>query len=82
MHALFDTMTATAVLLVNIYVAGVKQPNIVCDGCKCHGISGMRYKCSVCYDFDLCYICYHGDKHNLNHPFKRFDSATSLGYVT
>lgn len=60
---------------------GVKHPNIVCDGCDSQGIGGMRYKCSVCYDYDLCYTCYHGDKHDLSHPFKRFDSATSQGYV-
>ncbi|KAF7267945.1 hypothetical protein GWI33_018888 [Rhynchophorus ferrugineus] len=59
---------------------GVKHPNIVCDGCDNRGISGMRYKCTICYDYDLCYLCYHGDKHELTHPFKRFDSATSLGY--
>jgi E3 ubiquitin-protein ligase mind-bomb len=58
---------------------GVKHPNIVCDGCKSQGICGMKYKCSVCYDYDLCYMCYHGDKHDLDHSFKRFDSATALG---
>lgn len=58
---------------------GVKHPNIVCDGCDNQGISGMRYKCTICYDFDLCYMCYHGGKHDLSHPFKRFDSSTSLG---
>uniref|UniRef100_A0A1Y1N7W1 ZZ-type domain-containing protein n=1 Tax=Photinus pyralis TaxID=7054 RepID=A0A1Y1N7W1_PHOPY len=58
---------------------GVKHPNIVCDGCDSQGIAGMRYKCSVCYDYDLCYMCYHGDKHDVTHSFKRFDSATSTG---
>ncbi|CAH1102308.1 unnamed protein product [Psylliodes chrysocephalus] len=58
---------------------GVKQPNIICDGCSVQGISGMRYKCNHCRDYDLCYMCYHGDKHNTTHTFKRFDSVTSLG---
>lgn len=58
---------------------GVKHQNIVCDGCKSQGIIGMRYKCTVCYDYDLCYICYHGDKHDLTHPFKRFEYSTSSG---
>ncbi|XP_017770647.1 PREDICTED: E3 ubiquitin-protein ligase MIB2 [Nicrophorus vespilloides] len=59
--------------------AGVKQQNIACDGCNSQGISGMRFKCITCFDYDLCYMCYHGNMHNLNHPFKRFDSATSSG---
>ncbi|CAG9858951.1 unnamed protein product [Phyllotreta striolata] len=58
---------------------GVKQPNIVCDGCRVQGISGMRYNCTNCRDYDLCYMCYHGDKHDTGHIFKRFDSLNSLG---
>lgn len=68
-------------IVVLFLFLGVKHPNIVCDGCDSQGIGGMRYKCTICYDYDLCYMCYHGDKHVLSHPFKRFDSATSPGYV-
>lgn len=58
---------------------GIKHPNIMCNACYCQGISGMRYKCTVCHDFDLCYMCYHGDEHDVTHLFKRFDTATSSG---
>ncbi|CAG9771297.1 unnamed protein product [Ceutorhynchus assimilis] len=58
---------------------GVKHPNIVCDGCTNQGISGMRYKCMTCHDYDLCYMCYHSDTHDLTHPFRRFDLASALG---
>ncbi|KAH1024185.1 E3 ubiquitin-protein ligase MIB2 [Dendroctonus ponderosae] len=58
---------------------GVKHTNIVCDSCNSQGISGMRYKCLVCHDFDLCYICYHGNAHDASHRFKRFDTASSAG---
>lgn len=57
----------------------MKHPNIVCDGCASQGICGIRYKCMDCYDFDLCFGCYHGDKHDLEHKFKRFDSVVSSG---
>lgn len=58
---------------------GVKHPNIICDGCKKHGIAGMLYNCVQCNDYDLCSFCYHSDIHDLCHPFQRFDSANSQG---
>ncbi|RZF41759.1 hypothetical protein LSTR_LSTR012238 [Laodelphax striatellus] len=59
--------------------AGVAHPTIVCDGCKRQGIPGIRYKCTRCYDYDLCFQCYMSDQHDVNHPFQRFDTAKSLG---
>ncbi|XP_067011890.2 E3 ubiquitin-protein ligase MIB2 [Anabrus simplex] len=59
--------------------AGVKHQNIICDGCKKHGIAGMRWKCVRCYDYDLCTHCYMADKHDLNHVFQRFETANSIG---
>lgn len=59
--------------------AGVKHHNIICDGCHCKGISGLRFKCTRCYDFDLCLHCYMADKHDLSHVFQRFDTYNSVG---
>ena len=64
-----------------ICVSGVKHQNIICDGCKKHGISGMRWKCARCYDYDLCTSCYMSDKHDLAHLFQRFETASSIGLV-
>ncbi|XP_076132832.1 E3 ubiquitin-protein ligase MIB2 isoform X2 [Alosa pseudoharengus] len=56
---------------------GVRHSNIICDGCKKHGIMGMRWKCKVCYDYDLCTQCYMNNKHDLAHPFERYETAHS-----
>ncbi|XP_015433480.1 PREDICTED: E3 ubiquitin-protein ligase MIB2 [Dufourea novaeangliae] len=58
---------------------GVKHANIICDGCKRHGIIGIRWKCAQCPDYDLCTQCYMADVHDLSHTFQRFQSANSIG---
>ncbi|XP_064586505.1 E3 ubiquitin-protein ligase MIB2 isoform X2 [Zonotrichia leucophrys gambelii] len=56
---------------------GVRHPNIICDCCKKHGIRGMRWKCKLCFDYDLCTQCYMGNKHDLAHAFERYETAHS-----
>ena len=41
--------------------------NIICDKCGMDGIVGIRYKCAVCPDFDLCESCESTSDHP--HPF-------------
>ncbi|XP_041129422.1 E3 ubiquitin-protein ligase MIB2-like isoform X2 [Polyodon spathula] len=56
---------------------GVRHSNIICDSCKKHGIMGMRWKCKVCFDYDLCTQCYMNNKHDLSHNFERYETAHS-----
>ncbi|XP_058160621.1 E3 ubiquitin-protein ligase MIB2 isoform X2 [Dasypus novemcinctus] len=56
---------------------GVRHPNIICDCCKKHGLRGMRWKCRVCCDYDLCTQCYMHNKHDLGHAFERYETAHS-----
>lgn len=66
-------------LLFDNAAAGVKHSNIICDGCKRHGIVGIRWKCAQCFDYDLCTQCYMADVHYLNHTFQRFQTANAVG---
>ncbi|XP_063799074.1 E3 ubiquitin-protein ligase MIB2 isoform X2 [Pseudophryne corroboree] len=64
-------------LLYDNAQTGVRHPNIICDCCKKHGIRGMRWKCKVCFDYDLCTQCYMNNKHDLTHAFERYETAHS-----
>lgn len=43
----------------------------MCDTCKQQPIFGIRWKCAECSNYDLCSVCYHGDKHNARHKHYR-----------
>ena len=73
-------LLVTPFLCVYIH-AGVKHPSIVCDACRENGITGIRWKCVRCYDFDLCNICYSVGKHSLEHEFSRIDVLEGPRYM-
>ena len=52
----------------------------MCDGCRMQPIYGMRWKCADCPNFDLCSVCYHGDKHHLRHRFYRLNGPSAERY--
>ncbi len=43
----------------------VVHENVACDGCNTNPIIGVRYKCSVNENFDLCAAC----EEKLDHPY-------------
>ena len=62
----------------DLCVVGVQQ-RVTCDVCSAESYLGTRWKCSQCHDYDLCDICYHADRHDVSHEFRRFDMQTSEG---
>jgi hypothetical protein len=52
---------------------------VVCDSCSQNPIVGVRYKCSVCTDYDLCEKCEAKTGiHDASHPFLKI--ATPVHY--
>ena len=45
------------------------HPFVSCDGCGMGPIVGVRYKCSICDNFDYCENCEELYKNEHNHPF-------------
>lgn len=57
--------------IVDSAPTGIKHEGTMCDTCRQQPIFGIRWKCAECPNYDLCSICYHGDKHHLRHRFFR-----------
>ena len=56
--------------------------NVQCDGCKCKPIKGIRYKCTICPNFDYCEKCEkkYSEKHG--HPFLKIRKPNQQNYPT
>ncbi|XP_018569323.1 ZZ-type zinc finger-containing protein P35G2.11c-like [Anoplophora glabripennis] len=54
---------------------------IQCDECNIFNIRGIRYKCNICRNYDLCERCYNANKHDVHHNFKRLDCPNSVGVI-
>jgi len=71
--ALYRDNGARDLRILDSAPAGVKHDSILCNGCNMKPLIGTRWKCLDCEDYDLCSLCYHGDKHYLQHKFYSID---------
>lgn len=63
--------------LIVLLSTGIKHDGTMCDTCRQQPIIGIRWKCAECTNYDLCTVCYHGDKHHLRHRFYRITTPGS-----
>eukprot|EP01112_Ceratiomyxa_fruticulosa_P024200 TRINITY_DN970_c0_g2_i6.p1 TRINITY_DN970_c0_g2~~TRINITY_DN970_c0_g2_i6.p1 ORF type:complete len:379 (+),score=93.84 TRINITY_DN970_c0_g2_i6:2308-3444(+) len=52
---------------------------VTCDGCQMSPINGIRYKCFVCSDFDLCEKCEATKTHDQTHPLVQIAQPNTFG---
>lgn len=61
---------------VNKFQCMTRHTGVSCDNCSCYPIVGRRFKCAVCFDFDICENCEEKGVHN-HHPMARFLGVTN-----
>ncbi|KAF6216794.1 hypothetical protein GE061_001144 [Apolygus lucorum] len=51
-----------------------RHEGVSCDSCLKGNFRGKRYKCLICYDYDLCSVCYEAGstttRHTTEHPMQ------------
>lgn len=78
-EASYTLWSGCTTLTTPSFLAGMKFRNITCDGCRTSTIPGTRWKCSQCYDYDLCTQCYMNNQHMEDHRFVRHDGHLRCG---
>ena len=62
----------------NSQKAKIVHNHVTCDECGQRNIEGVRYKCAVCADFDLCEKCEVASTHD--HPFLKIKHPGQTPY--
>eukprot|EP00123_Amoebidium_parasiticum_P009025 comp19170_c0_seq1/m.21866 comp19170_c0_seq1/g.21866 ORF comp19170_c0_seq1/g.21866 comp19170_c0_seq1/m.21866 type:complete len:671 (-) comp19170_c0_seq1:604-2616(-) len=58
---------------------GAEHLYVTCDVCN-HGVFGVRYKCTVCADYDMCAPCEATSNHNPHHILLKILTPISLRF--
>lgn len=74
-------MSALTAIQPSDFTKGPGHPGVSCDGCGMPTIVGVRWKCLVCEDYDLCTNCHSSGKctnqHSVNHRVLRIETSES-----
>jgi hypothetical protein len=50
---------------------------VKCNYCGIFPIPGIRFKCAICHNFDLCLTCHDKKVHGIEHPFIKIRDPSS-----
>lgn len=77
-HPRVKTKFCKYVLIFLLFSTGVS-----CDSCSKGNFRGKRFKCLICYDYDLCATCYENGatttRHTADHPMQCILTRTDFG---
>jgi len=59
---------------------GKTHGSVICDHCNQQGIRGIRYKCAICADYDLCAPC-EGQRVHDEHPMIRIADPSDRSWL-
>lgn len=66
----------------NVFFSSVRS-GVSCDACLKGNFRGRRYKCLICYDYDLCASCYESGatttRHTTEHPMQCILTRVDFG---
>uniref|UniRef100_T1JF16 RING-type E3 ubiquitin transferase n=1 Tax=Strigamia maritima TaxID=126957 RepID=T1JF16_STRMM len=65
------------------YILTSSNSGVTCNSCFKDNFRGMRFKCLICYDYDLCASCYKASatttRHTTEHPMQYILTRSNFG---
>ena len=79
----FAQAALIAICIEHFLFVFIQHTGVSCDSCSKANFRGKRFKCLICYDYDLCSTCYENGatttRHTADHPMQCILTRTDFG---